>query len=55
MAFLGLEKAFLGDRQVMERETALETSGNGRITKRLVGKRKKASVMTTPAFLFTRG
>ena len=55
MAFLGLGKVFWGDRQVTERETVLEPNGNGRITKRLVGKRKKAGVMTTPAFLFTRG
>ena len=54
--------AFLGSKWLLEltvrlwgRETGRETSGKRRITKRLLGKRKKAGVMTTPAFSFTRG
>ena len=54
--------AFSGSKWLAEvtarlwaRETGREPGEKRRITKRLVEKRKKAGVMTTPAFLFTRG
>ena len=55
MGFLGFEMAFGRDRQVMAKRDRARDERKAPDNEKTVGKRKKAGVMTTPAFSFTRG